>query len=202
MPNTTATPLLMTDPGFLFMAPLGTALPAAGVGGTVAGSVFTDAWPAGWVNLGATEDGSEFSFSTSVEPIRVAEIFNPIQYSVTEQATSMAFSLASWVGHNLRRAFNVGTGNLTTVSGTGATLLSKLTPPTPAQIVRQMVGWESLDATTRLFGYQVINGGEMTTAFKRAPDNAVIPFQLNFEVPTSPGVPFDIFIAGTTRVGA
>jgi hypothetical protein len=201
MANTTATPLLMTDPGFLFMAPLGTALPAAGVGGTVAGSVFTDAWPAGWVNLGATEDGSEFSFSTSVEPIRVAEIFNPIQYSVTEQAASMSFSLASWTATNLRRAFNVGSGNLTTVSGTGATLLSKLTPPAPAQIVRQMVGWESLDATTRIIGYQVINGGEVTTAFKRAPDNAVIPFQLNFEVPASPTVPFDMFIAGANRVG-
>lgn len=202
MPNTTATPLLLTDPGFLFHAPIGTALPAAGVGGTVAGSVFTDAWPAGWVNLGATEDGSEFSFSTTVEPIRVAEIFNPVTYAVTEQATSLAFSLAHWVAHHLRRALNVGTGNLVTVSGTGATTLSKLSPPTPAQIIRCMIGWESLDATTRLFGYQVINGGEMTSAFKRAPDKAVIPFQLNFEVPASPTVPFDFFFAGTGRVGA
>lgn len=202
MANTTATPLLMTDPGFLFHAPLGTALPAAGVGGTVAGSVFTDAWPAGWVNLGATEDGSEFSFSTTVEPIRVAEIFNPVQYSVTEQATSLAFSLANFTAHNFRRAMNAGTGNLTTVSGAAATLLSKLTPPSPSQIIRCMVGWESLDATVRMFGYQVINGGEITTAFKRAPDKAVIPFQLNFEVPVSPVVPFDFFIAGVARLGA
>lgn len=201
MANTTATPLLMTDPGFLFAAPLGTALPAAGVGGTVAGSVFTDAWPAGWVNLGATEDGSEFSFSTTVEPIRVAEIFNPVQYAVTEQATSMAFSLANFTAHNYRRAMNAGTGNLTVVSGTTATTLSKLTPPTPAQIVRSMIGWESLDATVRLIGYQVINGGEIKSAFKRAPDKAVIPFEVNFEVPASPTVPFDFFIAGVTRVG-
>jgi hypothetical protein len=202
MPNTTATPLLLTDPGFLFAAPLGTALPAAGVGGTVAGSVFTDAWPAAWVNLGGTEDGSEFSFSTSVEPIRVAEIFNPVQYAVTEQATSLAFSLASFTAHNLRRAMNVGTGNLTTVSGAAATLLSKLTPPAPNQIVRSMIGWESLDATTRLFGYQVINGGEIKSAFKKAPDKALIPFELNFEVPVSPTVPFDVFIAGVARLGA
>lgn len=202
MANTTATPLLMTDPGFLFAAPLGTALPAAGVGGTVAGSVFTDAWPVAWVNLGATEDGSEFSFSTTVEPIKVAEIFNPVQYSVTDQATSMSFTLASWTATNLRRAFNVGAGNLTTVSGAGATLLSKLTPPAPSQIIRSMIGWESLDATTRLFGYQVINGGEIKTAFKRAPDNATIPFQLNFEVPVSPTVPFDVFIAGVGRLGS
>jgi hypothetical protein len=199
---TTATPLLMVDPGYLFAASLGTALPAAGVGGTVAGSVFTDVWPAGWVNLGATEDGSEFSFSTTVEPIRVAEIFNPVQYSVTEQATSLAFSLANYTMHNLRRAMNAGTGNLVTVSGTGATLLSKLSPPTPAQIIRSMIGWESLDATVRLFGYQVINGGEITSAFKRAPDKALIPWQLNFEVPASPTVPFDFFTAGAARVGA
>lgn len=202
MANSTATPLLMTDPGFLFHAPLGTALPAAGVGGTVAGSVFTDAWPAGWTNLGATEDGSEFSFSTTVEPIRVAEIFNPIQYAVTEQSTSMAFSLANFTMHNYRRAMNAGTGNLTVVSGATATLLSKLTPPTPSQIVRSMIGWESLDATVRLIGYQVINGGEIKSAFKRAPDKAVIPMEVNFEVPASPTVPFDFFIAGVNRVGA
>lgn len=198
---TTATPLLLQDPGYLFLAPLGTALPAAGVGGTVAGSKFTDAWPAGWVNMGATEDGSEFSFSTTVEAVRVAEIFNPISWAVTEQATSFAFSCADFTGHNLRRAWNVGTGNLVTVSGTGATLLSKLSPPTPAQIVRQMVGWESLDATVRLFGYQTINGGEVTSAFRRAPEKALIPFQMNFEVPASPTVPFDVFIAGAGRVG-
>jgi hypothetical protein len=199
---TTATPVIMTDPGFIFLAPLGTALPAAGVGGTVAGSKFTDSWSAGWINEGGTEDGSEFSFSTSVEPIRVAEIFNPIQYAVTEQATSMAFSLADFIAHNLRRAMNVGTANLSTISGAGATLLSRLRPPAPSEIVRQMVGWESLDGTMRLFGYQVINGGEVTSAFKKSPDNALIPFQLNFEVPLSPTVPFDFFIAGDTRKGA
>jgi hypothetical protein len=199
---TTATPLILTDPGYLFIAPLGTALPAAGVGGTVVGSKFTDTWSAGWVNLGATEDGSEFSFSSTVEPVRVAEIFNPIQYAVTEQATTLAFSLADFTAHNLRRAWNVGTANLTTVSGATTTLLSRLRPPTPAEIVRQMVGWESLDGTIRLFGYQVINGGEVTSAFRRAPDKALIPFQLSFEVPASPPVPFDIFTAGTARVGA
>src|SRR5215207_4653624 len=184
------------------MAPLGTALPAAGAGGTVVGSKFSDAWSAGWVNLGATEDGSEFSFASSVEPVRVAEIFNPIQYAVTEQSTSIAFSLADFTAHNLRRAWNVGTANLTTVSGATTTLLSRLRPPTPSEIVRQMVGWESLDGTMRLFGYQTINGGEVTSAFRRAPDKALIPFTMNFEVPTSPPVPFDIFIAGLARVGA
>lgn len=199
---TTATPLIMTDPGFVFLAPLGTALPAAGVGGTVVASKFSDAWTAGWWNMGGTEDGSEFSFSTSVEPIRVAEIFNPVQYAVTEQATSMAFSAADWTGHNLRRAMNVGTANLSTISGATTTLLSRLRPPAPSEIVRQMVGWESLDGTVRLFGYQVINGGEVTSAFKKSPDNALIPFQLNFEVPVSPTVPFDFFIAGVARVGS
>jgi hypothetical protein len=180
---------------------LGTALPAAGVGGTVVGSKFTDAWSAGWINNGATEDGSEWSFSTTVQPINVAEIFNPIQYAVTEQATSFAFSAADWTGHNLRRSMNVGTANLSTISGAGTTLLSRLRPPAPSEIIRSMLGWESLDGTVRLFGYQVINGGEVKSAFKRAPNNALIPYQLNFEVPASPIVPFDFFIAGVARVG-
>lgn len=198
---TTATPLIMTDPGFIFLAPLGTALPGAGVGGTVAASKFSDAWSAGWINQGATEDGSEFSFSTSVEPIRVAEIFNPIQYAVTEQATSFAFSAADFTGNTLRRSMNVGAANLSTISGATTTLLSRLRPPAPSEIIRSVVGWESLDGTMRMFGYQVINGGEVKTAFKRAPDNAIVPFVLNFEVPTSPTVPFDFFIAGVARLG-
>jgi hypothetical protein len=42
---------------------------------------FTDALPVAWIPLGATTEGSTFSYSTSVEAIRVAEYFDPIKYS-------------------------------------------------------------------------------------------------------------------------
>lgn len=191
---TTPTPNILSDPGFLFWAPLATALPTH----TVAGSVFTDTWPAAWINLGATEDGSTLAFSTSVEPIRVAELFHPVKYATTEQAASLAFSLADYTANNLKRAWNGGT---LTTTGTGATTLTKLSPPDPSQVVRCMIGWESLDATVRLVAYQTINGAEITSAFQRAPAKALIPTQFSFEKPAATP-PFDVWFAGTARLGA
>ena len=90
MPLAIPTPVLMTDPGYLVGAPLGSTLPT----NTVAGSVFTDAWPAAWLNLGATEEGSTFSGEINIEAITVAEFFEPIQYSTTERTISIAWAFA------------------------------------------------------------------------------------------------------------
>lgn len=194
MPVTIATPTILKDPGFLLWAPLLSSEPA----NTVVGSVFTDTWPVAWINLGATEDGSKFKYESKVEPISVAEFFDPIQYSTTERSGSFAFNLTNYTLQNLKRVFNGGT--LTTVSGSGTTLLSKYTPPAPGTEVRAMIGWESLDATTRVICYQTLQGGAMETEFKKAPAKAVIPAEFMFEVPAST-IPFAIWSAGTARVG-
>src|SRR5688572_29213817 len=98
-------PAVLTDPGYLFIAPLLSTLPT----NTVAGSVFTDAWAAAWLPLGATEEGSTFSYETTVEPITVAEFFDPISYRTTGRAGSIAFNLANFGLSNYRRALNGGT---------------------------------------------------------------------------------------------
>ena len=49
-PAAVTRPNVLTDPGYLFIAPLLTTLPT----NTVAGGVFTDAWPVAWLPLGAT----------------------------------------------------------------------------------------------------------------------------------------------------
>jgi hypothetical protein len=131
-----------------------------------------------------------------VEPVRVAELFDPVKYSTTDRAGSMAFSLASWTLANWKLAMNGGT--LALVSGTGATQLNKYTPAQPGSEVRMQLGWESLDGTVRIVAYQVINGGEVASAFRRAPDKALIPFTFNFEVNSS-GVPYEIWTAGAAR---
>jgi hypothetical protein len=61
-----------------------------------------------------------------------------------------------------------------------------------------MIGWESLDNTVRLVCYQTIQGGEVASAFQKAPDVAVIPCTFNLEVPVA-GKPFDIWGAGANR---
>lgn len=193
MANSTAIPTLLTDPGFLFWAPLSSTLPS----NTVVGSVFTDAWPGAWINLGATQDGSKFTYDVKVEPIKAAELFDAITWRTTDRSGNIAFSLQSWTLTNLKKVLNGG--SLTVVSGTTTTTLSKYEPPTPGTEVRAMIGWESLDATTRLIAYQCLQGGTMESDFKRAPDTALLPAQFNFEVPASPGVPFSVWSAGVAR---
>jgi hypothetical protein len=191
-----ATPTILTSPGALFLAPLGT----AEIANTVAGGVFTADWstvPA-WIALGATEDGTNLSYQTNVAPITVAEFLDPIQYATTDRAGSIAFNLASYTLSNYNRALNGGVPALTATSGTGATALYTVAPPTPGSELRVMVGWESLDHTVRLYAYQTIQGGQIQTAYKKAPAIATIPCTFNMEIPAS-GPPFRKYGAGSAR---
>ena len=193
---TIPTPTLMTDPGYLLGAPIGSTLPT----NTVSGSKFTDAWPAGWVNLGATEEGTTFSGEISIEALTVAEFFEPIQYSTTERNISIAWAFADYTLHNIKRAWNGGMGVITPVSGTGATMLSDFEPPDPGSELRIMIGWESLDNTLRLVCRQCINGGTIETAHAKAPAKALIPVTFNLEKPSAAKV-FKYSAAGATRAG-
>jgi hypothetical protein len=162
----------------------------------VTGSKFTDTWPVGWLSIGATEDGSEFTYETKVDAVKVAEFFDPIKWSTTDRSGSMSFNMADYTLTNWKRAVNGGT--LTIVSGTTTTQLNSFVPPSPGNEVRAMLGWESLDNTMRIIMYQCINSGTITSAYKKAPDFAVLPCQFNFEVPSS-GSPWKMYTAGTAR---
>jgi len=194
MANTTATPNLLTDPGFLFWAPLSSTEPT----NTVTGSVFTDAWPVAWINLGATADGSQFSYETSVDKVTVAELLDPVKYKSTARAGNISFALADVTLANLKRVLNGGT--LSVVSGTGATTLSSYTPPAPGEEVRCMIGWESLDATMRLIAYQCLQGGDISMKFSAlsSTDFTSMSATFNFEIPSG-GNPFKVYTAGTAR---
>jgi hypothetical protein len=189
---TTAVPKILSDPGFLFYAPTGTSLPT----NTVVGSKFTDAWPVGWISAGATEDGSSFKYESNIEPVRVAEFFDPIRYSTTERSGSLAFNMASWELAKIKFALNGGT--LTVVSGTGATQLNSYTPPAPGSEARTMLGWESTDATVRIIIGQAVNGATMQFDNKKAPAFAAIATEFSFEIPSS-GFPFTFYTAGPDR---
>ena len=195
MAHSVATPTVLTDPGMLWIAPLGTADPT----NTVTGGVFTDDPPVAWVPLGATTEGSEFSYSTTVEAVRVAEFFDPIKYATTERGGNIAFNLASFTLSNYQRALNGGVAALTATSGTGATSLFTFEPPDPGTEVRSMILWESTDRTLRLLLRQTIQGGEVQSAFKKAPDIAAIPCTFNMETPVGGTKPFTFW--GTQNRG-
>lgn len=195
MAHSVAAPTILTDPGMLWIAPLATTDPT----NTVAGSVFTDDPPVAWIPLGATEDGTTFNYQTNVQAITVAEFFDPIKYVTTDRSGSIAFNLSSFTLSNYQRALNGGIAALTATSGTGATSLFTFQPPTPGNEVRAMILWESTDRTLRLLCRQCIQGGTVSTAFKKAPDNSAIPCTFNMEIPTGGTVPFTFWSAGTSR---
>lgn len=192
MPATTATPTVLTDAGYLFWAPLATAIPT----NTVAGSVFTDSWSGAWINLGATEDGSQFEYDLNVQAISVAEFLDPIKYVTVSRAGSFSFNLANYTLSNLAKVTNGSAP--TVVSGTGATQLNRVRPPVPGSEIRAMIGWESLDNTVRAIFYQTLSSGKVTTTYKKAPSYAVLPATWNMEVPSS-GFPWEYFSAGAVR---
>jgi len=196
VPTGTATPVVLTDPGYLFWAPLLTAIPGAGTGGIVAGSLFTDSWAAPWVNLGATVDGTTFEYELTVQPISVAEFLDPIKYVTTARSSNIAFALASYTMTNLARALNGAAP--TVVSGTGATQLNRVRPPVPGAEIRSMIGWESLDSTVRIIGYQALSSGKVTMDLKKAPSFTGLPMAWNLEVPAS-GIPIEFYSAGASR---
>jgi hypothetical protein len=196
-PTAVATPFLLTDPGYLFGAPLGTTEPA----NTVAGSVFTDAWAVAWIPLGATVDGSTLSYQINIEAISVAEFFDPIAFKTTSRQGSFAFSMADADLHSVKRAYNGGMGVIAPTSGTGATALGKVEPPDPGTELRIMLGWESLDNTARVIMRQCIQGGEVQMQFQKAPAFAAVPAAFSFEVPAA-AKPFSIYSAGASRLGA
>jgi hypothetical protein len=190
-PTAVAVPLILVDPGFLFRAPLGTAEPTW----AVTASVFSDAWPGAFVPMGATEEGSTFSYESTVEPITVAEFADPIKRVTTERNGSFAMNLADYTATHLAWAMNKAAGVTT---GATTTTMTIVEPAPPGGEIRCMIGWESSDSTTRLLCRQVLNASTIESAFKKAPDKAVIPMEFQFEVPTGLQ-PFKFGFAGAAR---
>jgi hypothetical protein len=186
----------MLDPGFLWHAPAGTAFPT--LGGTASASAFTDAPSVTFYEIGATEAGYTFSYSQTIEAINVAEFADPVKWRTTQRQGSMAFNMADFTLKNLQRSMNGGT--LSTASGAGATLISKWIPPQVGLETRSALLWQSLDATMRIFMYQTVQVNEMETAFKKAPDYAVLPCEFRFEIDAT-GNNFEVYTAGTQRLG-
>ena len=195
MPATIPQPQILTDPGILWCAPLGTAEPA----GASTAQKFTDVLPAAWILFGPTDEGSTFSDSVDTDTITVAEFLSAIRNVVTGRASSLSFALASWTLSNYRRALNGGVAAIAPLGSAGSEVTS-LEPPVEGTETRCMIMWESTDSTVRIMGRQAFQTGEVSTDFKPAPDKALIPCEYAFEQPTTGLRPWKMFVAGTARV--
>jgi hypothetical protein len=182
---------IATGPGYLYIAPLATSLPA----NTVVGSVFTDTWPVGWNLLGVTKNGSEFNYTITTATIDAAEYFDPLQIVTTARAANFVMELMQVSATNLKNALNSGT---LSVTGSGTTQLNAYTPPSPGSEVRTMVGWEAQDNTERLVLEQAFQTGALKIVRQKGANNATLPIQFDAELPAS-GFPFRYWSAGTIR---
>ena len=183
-------------PGFLFRAPIGSTLPA----NTVVGSVFTDAWPAAWIPWGVTREGHAFSYQLSTSEVTVAEYLTPLAIVEDSVAIGVDFDVAQVTAKNFAAALNNLASGTSTVSGTGATTLTKLAPPAVGSSVRTMLGWESNDSTERWIWYQCLQSGNLQVQRRKGSNNASLPVGYKVEQPAS-GDPFNAWYAGTVRVG-
>jgi hypothetical protein len=181
----------LVDAGFLLWAPLGTALPA----NTVTGGVFTDAWPVAWIALGRTAAGSKIDENATTADLESAEDYYPLETRTTKRAAMISFNLLSFTASNLSRALN---GAVTTVTGTGATLLTQVSAPNPVNEVPSMIGYESLDGTARWIGYKLRNAGNLSIQMAKAPNMAQIPWTASLAKPATTQ-PYDWFFAGANR---
>ena len=188
---TVASPVILTDPGFLYWAPPGSTLPTP-VSTT---SAFSDLWPGAWIPMGMTVSGSDLDINSTVSPILAAEQIDPIAYRTTARVCTLTFVVLSVTATNLSRALN---GAVTTVTGAGATTVTKVDPPAIGTETRGMIGWESLDSTARFVAYQVFNGGSMKLSFNKAPATAGIPWTGSLEKPASTQ-PYSWWFAGAAR---
>src|SRR5258707_10953701 len=129
--------------GYLYFANLGTSLPA----NTVAGSVFTDAWPAGWNEIGITKTGSEFDYTINVSPIDSAEFFDPVQWVMDSREAALKMELEQISATNMKFALN---GGSLLVSGSGRAELNSFKPPSPGSEVPIIVGLGAPDKSEKL----------------------------------------------------
>jgi len=195
--TTTTFSFAKTNADVTSVAAPGTATSSAG--GVVVGSVFIDAWPAIWIPIGVTKDGSETSTKPDTGNLEVAEYLYPVRVVMTGTETKVTIEIAEYTARN--KAWTMNGGTLTTVSGAGSTLLTKLAPPTTGQEVRTMIGWESEDGTERAVYRQLLQTGDVKTAHKKGTDYATLPVEFTVEQPVS-GDPFEEFFAGTTALGS
>lgn len=177
--------------GYLFRSDLGVSVPA----NTVAGSVFTDAWPAGWNLWGITREGHTLNVEIDSEGVEAAEYVDPLLNVVTGRTITSEFEAMQIHLTNFRRSFNGGT---LSTSGSGATLLTTYTLPAIGAEVRCQIGWESVDNTERYWGLQCFQTGSVGIQRRKGADNAGLPLTFTFE-PDANNQPIYMSSAGANR---
>ncbi len=159
-------------PGKLYIAPLGTTEPTTEVA----------AWPAGWVALGYTDEGSAFNYEISTDNVEVAEELDVLARVTTGRDASVEFSLAEITKRNLTIAFN---GGVVTADGEDWTF----EPPDIGSEVRVMLGWDAYPAVAsndlRIIFRQCLQGGSLGLENRKGSAKSTISMNFQLEKPAT-----------------
>lgn len=177
-------------PGTLYAAPLGTAEPIS----------VTGAWPAAWLPLGFTDQGSSFAFGPTVAAVEVEELFWPISQAITAYSGKLSFVLAETTRQNLALSLNAGIGSATVAASQGANADGSLwqEPPAQGSEVRVMLGWDSIplagtsssDPFTRLIVRQALQVGMVTRTARKGNNKSMFAVDFALEFPKTNLQPF------------
>jgi hypothetical protein len=171
-------------PGQLRIAALGSAEPVD----------LATAWPAAWVPLGYTQEGSEFSYELSTEPVDVAEELDPISTQTVGRNITVAFASAEPTVENLKTALNGGTIVVDTAT---TPQFVTFEPPDLGTEVRVMIGFETEDAKARYVWRQCFQTGTVSVQRRKGAAKATLPMSFSVEKPAAGGRPFKVIQSKT-----
>lgn len=126
---------ILSGPGTVFVAPLGTTSPTA----------VTGDWPTGWVALGYTDAGSDFNWKPTVNPITPEEEYWPAKNVFTGYEAHITFALLELTVQNWQVAMNqgVGTSALSSTVSTNPDGSKNIAFGDVGTEVPLMFGWDS-----------------------------------------------------------
>lgn len=187
-----ATLLLANAPVNILWAPLGTALPAS----SVVGSVFSDIWATttGWTPFGISDAGATIGGQVTTTDLDAAELFDPVKKVTTARTASVSLGALQVSKSTLLRAHN---GGVVTSTGSTTTTLTQIDPPAPGQETRIMIGVESLDNTVRYVLRQAFQSAALSIVQNKGV-RSVVNLQFDGEA-VSGAQPFSWFLAGAAR---
>lgn len=153
---------VITGPGLLFVAPIGTTEPVDS----------TTVLPAAWKSIGFTADGTTVTREQTWNAIAVEELLNPVRWEPSVVSDMVAFSMAESSKSKLALAMNMG-------AAVTDDLLS-LEPPAVGAELRVML---CLNATSgaRWIWRRCIQTGASAMPRKKSPDKMVIPVTFRLE---------------------
>lgn len=164
---------VVAGPGWLYVAPFGTAYPTNAT--TPLGSAF--------VPVGYTEEGSTFTYAITREELMVAEEVSPIKSYTTKVDTKVAFSMAEATAENLLLALNGGVVSSAT----------EVEPPAPGSESYVTIVLEA-ESGSRWLYRKAVQTGTVEVAHKKAPAKTLIPVEFTLYVPGSSDSLFTVFV--------